>query len=88
MSGKSARAVGEKLKALATTSQVICITHLPQVASLADAHYIVSKEGKDKIFTQIRRIDKNEQIEEIARMLAGYKITESAKASARELMTS
>ncbi len=88
MSGKSARAVGVKLKELATTSQVICITHLPQVASLADTHYVVSKEGKNKILSQIRRVDNDERVEEIARMLAGYKITASAKASALELMTS
>lgn len=88
MSGKSARCVGSKLKDLSQTSQIICITHLPQVASLADAHFVVSKGGKNKIFSNIERVSGQKQVQEIARMLSGFEITESAKASAKELIAS
>ena len=88
MSGKTARAVGIKLKELSTTSQVICITHLPQVASLADTHYMVFKNDSNKVLSQIIEIKGEERIEEIARMIAGYEVTEASKASARELLAS
>lgn len=88
MSGKTARAVGIKLKELATSSQVICITHLPQVASLADSHYVVRKNENDKVFSQLIEIKGEDRIEEIARMIAGYEVTEASKASARELIAS
>ena len=86
VSGSVARAVGEKLKALSQNSQVICITHLPQVASLADHHYLVEKTADERTITQIRGLNKEERIEEIARMLSGHNITETSRASARELI--
>lgn len=88
MSGKTARAVGIKLKELATSSQVICITHLPQVASLADYHFVVRKKENNKVLSQIIEVSGEEKIEEIARMIAGYEVTEASKASARELIAS
>lgn len=89
ISGGVARAVGEKLKNLASTSQVICITHLPQIASMAEHHFVVEKERKNKtLVTKITELSEKEKVEEIARMLAGYKVTDSARESARELLTS
>ena len=88
MSGKTARAVGIKLKELSSTSQVICITHLPQVASLADTHYKVFKNDSNLVLSQIIEIKGEDRIEEIARMIAGYEVTEASKASARELIAS
>jgi DNA repair protein RecN (Recombination protein N) len=80
--------VGEKLKALSEHSQVICITHLPQVASLADHHFLVGKAGGKKSHATIALLSADQRIDEIARMLAGYTFTDAARESARELMTS
>lgn len=88
ISGSVARAVGEKLKALSEHSQVLCITHLAQVASLGDHHLLVEKITKDRTQTKIRTIFDEERVEEIARMLAGYKITAASRESARELLAS
>jgi DNA repair protein RecN (Recombination protein N) len=88
ISGGVARAVGEKLKALSQNSQVICITHLPQVASLADRHILVEKGKGKQGFAHARELDAEERVEEIARMLAGYEVTAAARASARELVSS
>jgi DNA repair protein RecN (Recombination protein N) len=88
ISGGVARAVGEKLKNLAANSQVICITHLPQVAGLADRHILVEKGGGKRVAAQARELDAEERVEEIARMLAGYEVTAAARASARELVAS
>lgn len=85
--GRVAEAVGLKLKELSKTQQVLCVTHQPQVASLADQHYLVEKEIAGKT-TKIglRKLNENEQIEEIARMLAGEKITDAARENARALL--
>jgi DNA repair protein RecN (Recombination protein N) len=88
VSGKVARAMGEKLKALSQDSQVLCITHLAQVASLADAHFVVSKDSGKTAETRVSKLDDEKIVEEIARMLAGYKVTDSSRASARELLAS
>ena len=86
VSGKVARAMGEKLRELSECAQVICISHLAQVASFADCHLLVEKSGKSSMKTQILRLDANQRIDEVARMLAGYKITEAARRSAIELL--
>ena len=88
VSGKVARAMGEKLKSLASNSQVLCITHLAQVASLADAHFVVRKESNNSVQTTVERLTDDMVVDEIARMLAGYQITETSRASARELLAS
>jgi len=88
VSGSVARAIGEKLCALGRFSQVICITHLPQIASLADHHFLVGKELQDRATSTIKKISSDGRLEEIARMLAGYKITKAAIESARELLSS
>jgi DNA repair protein RecN (Recombination protein N) len=85
--GRVAEAVGLKLKELSKNQQVLCVTHQPQVASLATHHFVVSKEtvgNKTKVF--IKELDENARIEEIARMLAGEKITESARNHAKEML--
>jgi DNA repair protein RecN (Recombination protein N) len=86
ISGEVARSVGRKLKLLGTNSQVICITHLPQVASLADTHIYVEKSDGALTKTIVRNLSNEERVEELARMLAGYQVTESARESARDLM--
>jgi DNA repair protein RecN (Recombination protein N) len=85
--GAIAEVVGQKLKKLAEFSQVICITHLPQIAAFADAHFQISKsEKKQRIVTQVRKLSEKEREEEIARMLAGVQVTEQARLHARELL--
>ncbi|HQU83171.1 MAG TPA: DNA repair protein RecN [Pyrinomonadaceae bacterium] len=85
--GRVAEAVGLKLKELSKHAQVLCVTHQPQVASLADFHYKVQKEAvKNRTEVRVNELGKDEQIEEIARMLAGEKITESARQHAREML--
>ncbi|TDI41270.1 MAG: DNA repair protein RecN [Acidobacteria bacterium] len=86
--GRVADAVGEKLKELATLHQVICVTHLPQIASFAPSHYRIDKiERRGRIETRIERLDSEARVDEIARMLAGAVVTESARAHARQLVT-
>ncbi len=88
VSGAVARAVGRKLKELSCDSQVICISHLAQVASLADKNFLVGKESKNRTKSFVRELGDEEKVEEIARMLAGYTITEASRESARELIAS
>jgi DNA repair protein RecN (Recombination protein N) len=86
--GRVAEAVGLKLKELAKTQQVLCVTHQPQVASLADHHFLVQKETiKNRTQIRLKELGETEQVEEIARMLAGEKITDTARQHAREMLT-
>jgi DNA repair protein RecN (Recombination protein N) len=85
--GRVAEAVGLKLKELSKNQQVLCVTHQPQVASLADEHFQISKEmTKDRTSVSVKILDANERIEEVARMLAGEKITDSARNHAKEMI--
>ncbi|HKP68354.1 MAG TPA: DNA repair protein RecN [Pyrinomonadaceae bacterium] len=87
--GRVAESVGLKLKQLARSQQVLCVTHQPQVAALADRHFAVEKSmGRNKTRIAIRELIEEERIEEIARMLAGEKITESARTHAAEMIES
>jgi DNA repair protein RecN (Recombination protein N) len=86
ISGGVARSVGLMLKEISTQSQVVCITHLPQVASLSDRHFLVNKEVGERAVTVVKQLSPDEKVDEIARMLAGYKITDASRASARELI--
>jgi DNA repair protein RecN (Recombination protein N) len=88
VSGGVARAVGEKLKSLSQHSQVLCITHLPQIASLADKHLLVEKQVGKRTVSVVKELNNEQKIDEIARMLAGYKITAASRESARELLSS
>ena len=86
--GRVAESVGFKLKELAKTQQVLCVTHQAQVASLADQHFLVEKEivGK-KTKVGVRELNGKDKVEEIARMLTGAQITETARQHARELLS-
>jgi DNA repair protein RecN (Recombination protein N) len=85
--GRVADAVGEKLKELARVHQVICVTHLPQIASFAPAHFRIDKmEREGRTETRIARLDPESRVDEIARMLAGAVVTESARQHARQLV--
>lgn len=88
ISGGVARAVGRMLKSISDQSQVLCITHLPQVASLSDKHFLVQKEVGERALTVVRSLTDTEKVDEIARMLAGFTITDASRASARELIES
>ncbi len=85
--GRVAEAVGLKLKQLAKTQQVLCVTHQAQVASKADRHFAVEKAtARNSTEIRVRELGEAERIEEIARMLAGEKITEAARENAREML--
>ena len=85
--GRAAEAVGKKLKSLARANQVLCITHLPQIASFADHHYLIEKrEAAGRTKTLVRALTPAEQTEEIARMLSGEKLTETSRQHAEQLL--
>ncbi len=85
--GRVSEAVGIKLKKLAQTNQVLCVTHQPQIARFADSHLVVQKEAlKGRTQVSIGRLDKAGRVEEIARMLTGAEITDSARKHAKELL--
>jgi len=85
--GRAAEAVGKKLKSLARANQVLCITHLPQIASFADHHYLIEKrETAGRTRTLIRALSADERTEEIARMLSGAKLTETSRQHAEQLL--
>lgn len=87
--GRAAEAVGIKLKELSRTQQVICITHLPQIAAFADQHFLIEKNEKaGRTRTGVRRMGEGERIEEIARMLSGASLTEASRTHAREMIAS
>jgi DNA repair protein RecN (Recombination protein N) len=88
ISGRVAEAVGKKLKRLADNQQVLCVTHQPQVAALADHHLLIDKTViKGRTEVSVKALDEQQRIEEIARMIAGEKITDSALEHARELIS-
>jgi DNA repair protein RecN (Recombination protein N) len=85
--GRAAEAVGKKLKSLARGNQVLCITHLPQIASFADHHYLIEKrEAAGRTTTFVRLLNSGERTEEIARMLSGAKLTETSRQHAEQLL--
>jgi len=85
--GRAAEAVGRKLKSLARANQVLCITHLPQIASFADHHYLIEKrESSGRTRTLVRALSADERTEEIARMLSGAKLTETSRQHAEQLL--
>jgi DNA repair protein RecN (Recombination protein N) len=87
MGGRVGAIVGKKLADLAELYQVLVISHLPQVAALANHHFRIEKtELSDRTATTVRRLDPDQRLQEIARMLAGEQITETALAHARELL--
>ena len=86
ISGRTAQKVSEKMAVIARNHQILCITHLAQIASMADQHYIIEKKpANSKTVTNIGRLSEEESIEELARILGGAKITETVLDSAREM---
>ncbi len=85
--GRVAEIVGRKLRFLSYNNQIICVTHLPQVAAYANAHYNISKKVKtNRTFTSVIRLERDERIREIARMLGGINITETTLQQAKEFL--
>ncbi|HUR40817.1 MAG TPA: DNA repair protein RecN [Verrucomicrobiae bacterium] len=85
--GGTAEIVGEKLKALAARRQVLCVTHLPQVAAQGRQHYAIQKETRGgKTWTRVKALDDKGRVEELARMLGGREITASTQAHAKEML--
>jgi DNA repair protein RecN (Recombination protein N) len=85
--GRAADAVGKKLKALSRSKQVLCVTHLPQIASFADRHYLIEKhESAGRSKTTVRPLNADERRSEIARMLSGAKVTEASLKNAEQLL--
>jgi DNA repair protein RecN (Recombination protein N) len=85
--GRAAEAVGRKLKSLARSNQVLCVTHLPQIATFADHHYVIEKkERSGRTRTTIRLISGEECTEEVARMLSGAKLTDTSRKHAEQMI--
>jgi len=85
--GRAAEAVGQKLKALSRAQQVICITHLPQIAAFADQHFLIEKaERGGRTHTGVRQMEHGERVEEIARMLSGASLTETSIRHAEQML--
>jgi len=85
--GKTAEFVAQKLKKLSNQHQIICITHLPQIASFATHHYRIDKKvEKERTFTTVKKLSFEERVTEIARLLAGSRITETSLKNAREML--
>ena len=87
ISGRAARAVGVKLKQVSRGRQVICITHLAQIAAMADNHMLIEKRVEGgRTFTAVERLSENDRVTEIARILSGGQLTESLEQTAREMI--
>jgi len=85
--GRSGEVIGRKLKSLAKSHQVICVTHLPQIAAFAEAHYTVSKHTDGgRTTSSIRVLEGEARVNEIAVMLGGTRYSESVMTAARELI--
>src|SRR5713101_1661814 len=85
--GRAAEAVGKKLKALSKGNQVLCVTHLPQIATFADHHYVIEKrEAGGRAKTTVRQISGEDRTEEVARMLSGAKLTETSRKHAEQMI--
>jgi DNA repair protein RecN (Recombination protein N) len=85
--GRAADAVGKKLKSLSRNNQVLCVTHLPQIATFADHHYLIEKKASaTRTRTTVRLITGEERTEEVARMLSGAKLTEASRKYAEQML--
>ena len=86
ISGRTAQMVSEKMNTLGKNHQIICITHLPQIAAMADSHYLIEKSVEDQnTYSRIYELSQEASIKELARMLGGVKITDTVIESAREM---
>ncbi len=85
--GSAAEAVGKKLKSLSHSNQVLCVTHLPQIATFADHHYVIEKRvSGERTRTTVRLVTGSDRTEEIARMLSGAKLTETSRKHAEQML--
>jgi DNA repair protein RecN (Recombination protein N) len=85
--GRAAESVGRKLKSLARSNQVLCVTHLPQIATFADHHYVIEKKERNgRTRTGIRLVVAGERTEEVARMLSGAKLTDTSRKHAEQMI--
>ena len=86
ISGRTAQSVSEKLNDIGKNHQVICITHLPQIAAMADSHYKIEKTVKGgRTVTEVTKLTADEEIEELARLLGGAAITQAVRKNAGEM---
>lgn len=86
ISGRTAQMVSEKMNVLGRNHQIICITHLPQIAAMADCHYLIEKSVQNQTtVSTIRQLSQDESVNELARMLGGVEITETVRKSAEEM---
>ncbi len=86
ISGRTAQMVSEKMNALGRSHQIICITHLPQIAAMADSHYLIEKSVSNQTtISTIRPLEQQDSVKELARILGGVKITDTVLESAREM---
>ncbi|WP_430488762.1 DNA repair protein RecN [Rossellomorea marisflavi] len=87
VSGRVAQSIAEKIYQVAVHSQVMCISHLPQVAAMADCHLFISKkQANGRTSTKVKRLEENEKIQEISRMISGVEITDLTLEHAKELL--
>ena len=87
VSGRAAQRVAEKLLSVSRGKQVLCVTHLPQIAAMADIHYLISKAQKNgRTYTQVIPLDQPGRIQELARLIGGAKITDTTRKSAEEML--
>ncbi len=85
--GRAAEAVGRKLKELSKAQQILCVTHLPQIAAFADQHFVIEKqERQGRTKTSVRLMKEPERVEEIARMLSGEKLTDASRKNAEQML--
>ena len=86
ISGRTAQMVAEKMKIIAKNHQIICITHLPQIAAMADDHYLIEKKNEENSTkTEINKLNYDESVMELSRMLGGAVISEAVVGNAREM---
>ncbi|MDD6481113.1 MAG: DNA repair protein RecN [Lachnospiraceae bacterium] len=86
ISGRTAQMVSQKMHLLAQNHQIICITHLPQIAAMADAHFLIEKNvEQDSTVSTIKLLEEEESVNELARMLGGVEITDTVRKNAREM---
>jgi DNA repair protein RecN (Recombination protein N) len=87
VSGRAAQKVAEKLRAVAKHKQVLCVTHLPQLAALADTHLLIAKaERGGRTYTTVTPLDRTGRAQELARIIGGINITETTLRSAEEML--
>ncbi len=87
VSGRAAQKVAEKLLSVSRGKQVLCVTHLPQIAAMADVHYQISKAQKDgRTYTHLTPLDHEGRIQELARLIGGARITQTTRKSAEEML--